>query len=157
MKGHKPEITLETSVIVKWFREEDDSEFAILIREWITEDLVEAEVSTIALTELARALMKAKWKKADIYELLELLDDIIRSGGINMIHVDDLIAQNAQRLIVEHNLYSADAIHTSTAIFTDSDYFISADKHHLKKKLVDELGNWDVKAIPLSGISIVKF
>jgi len=157
MKGHKPKITLDTSVIVKWFREEDDREYALLIREWITEDLVEAEVSTIALTELARALMKAKWKKADIYELLELLDDIIRPGGINLIHVDDLIAQNAQRLIVEHNLYSADAIHTSTAILTDSDYFISADKHHLKKKLVDVLGNWDVKAIPLSGISIVKF
>jgi len=157
MKGHKPKITLDTSVIVKWFREEDDREYALLIREWITEDLVEAEVSTIALTELARALMKAKWKKVDIYELLELLDDIIRPGGINLIHVDDLIAQNAQRLIVEHNLYSADAIHTSTAILTDSDYFISADKHHLKKKLVDVLGNWDVKAIPLSGISIVKF
>lgn len=157
MKGHKPKITLDTSVIVKWFREEDDREYTLLIREWITEDLVEAEVSTIALTELARALMKAKWKKADIYELLELLDDIIRPGGINLIHVDDLIAQNAQRLIVEHNLYSADAIHTSTAILTDSDYFISADKHHLKKKLVDVLGNWDVKAIPLSGISIVKF
>ena len=67
MKGYKPKITLDTSVIVKWFRKEDDREYALLIKEWITEDSVEAIVSTITLTELARALMKAKWKKADIY------------------------------------------------------------------------------------------
>lgn len=157
MKGYKPKITLDTSVIVKWFRKEDDREYALLIREWITEDSVEAVVSTITLTELARALMKAKWKKADIYELLELLDDIIRLGGIDLIHVDDLIAQNAQKLIVEHNLYSADAVHTSTAILTDSDYFISADKHHLKKKLGDVLRDLGVEAVPLSGISSIKF
>ncbi len=93
MKGYKPKITLDISVIVKWFRKEDDREYALLIREQITEDAVETVVSTIVLTELARALMKAKWKKADIYELLQLLDDIIRPGGINLIHVDDLVAQ----------------------------------------------------------------
>ena len=87
MKGYKPKITLDTSVIVKWFRKEDDREYALLIREWITEDSVEAVVSTIALTELARALMKAKWKKPDIYELLELLDDIIRLGGIDLMKI----------------------------------------------------------------------
>ncbi len=54
--------------------------------------------------------MKAKWKKADIYELLELFD-----------------------------------------------YFISADKHHLKKKLGDVLRDLGVEAVPLSGISFIKF
>ena len=38
MKGYKPKITLDTSVIVKWFRKEDDREYALLIREWITEN-----------------------------------------------------------------------------------------------------------------------
>ena len=41
MKGYKPKITLGTSVIVKWFRKEDDREYALLIRDWITEDASE--------------------------------------------------------------------------------------------------------------------
>ena len=76
---------------------------------------------------------------------MDMLDRIINLCGIELIPVDRLVVKSAQTLVVEHGIYSADAIHAATAILTGSNFFVSSDKHHVKKSLKERIENKGVK------------
>ena len=60
------------------------------------------------------------------------------------------MVKSAQTLVIEHGIYSADAIHAATAILTGSNFFVSSDKHHIKKSLKERIENKGVKVFTLS-------
>jgi hypothetical protein len=63
-----------------------------------------------------------------------------------------IFIKSAQRLVIEHNLFSADAIHASTAMLTESGFFVSIDKHHSKKALKSHLEEKNVRFLKLSEV-----
>ncbi|MCD4844527.1 MAG: PIN domain-containing protein [Methanosarcinales archaeon] len=108
--------------------------------------------SAILLSECARGLKKAGWENNDIFKTLDMLDMIVNLCGIEIIPVDKIVVKSAQRLIIEHSIYSADAIHAVTAILMHSDFFISSDKHHTNKNFKRYMANKGVKVLRLSEI-----
>ncbi|MBU4374337.1 MAG: type II toxin-antitoxin system VapC family toxin [Euryarchaeota archaeon] len=135
MRVYKPKVCIDTSAIVKWFRVEKGSDEALKLREWIEKQRINLVFSMILLSECARGLKKAEWNDSEIYEALDMLDTIIELCRVEVVPIDGLIIKSAQNLVVDYGLYSADAIHSATAILTESNYFISSDEHHFKEEL----------------------
>ena len=152
MKGSSLTFLLDTSVIVKWFKDEENSDKARLILEWVRGEKVHLNLSTLVLTETIRGLKKASWSTEDIQTSLQMLNDIITLGKVDLVQVDEIVARNAQRLIIEYNLYSADSIHIASALLTAVDVFITADKHQQKKHVIEEMEKHDISSVLLSGL-----
>jgi predicted nucleic acid-binding protein len=156
MKPYDPKVAVDTSAIVKWFKIEENRESALKLRSWTEEENIKLVISAILPSECARGLKKAGWENKEIYEALGMLDRIINLCGIELIPVDKLVVKSAQSLVVEQNLYSADAIHAATAILTGSDFFVSSDAHHTKKSLEEYMENKGVKVLKLSEIERIE-
>ena len=156
MKLYKPMVAVDTSSIVKWFKVEEDRESALKLRSWAEDEDIKLVISAIRPSECARGLKKAGWENKEIYEALDMLDRIINLCGIELIPVDILVVKSAQALVVEQNLYSADAIHAATAILTGSNFFVSSDAHHAKKSLEEYMENKGVKVLKLSEIEKIE-
>ncbi len=99
-----------------------------------------------------RGLDKASWSIEDIDTAVEMLNDIITLGKVRLISVDAFIAKAAQRLIIDHHLYSADAIHIASALLSGVNVFITADKHQHKKHLLVEMRTHGIVSIMLSDL-----
>ena len=156
MKSYKPRITVDTSAIIKWFKIERDRERALKLRNWAEAAKIRLAVSAILLSECARGLKKAGWKDTEIYESLDMLDMIVSLCGIELVPVDRLVVKSAQRFVIEHSIYSADAIHVATAILTGSDFFVSSDEHHIKQGLKEEMKKKEVEVLRLSEIGRIE-
>ncbi len=156
MKSYKVNVTVDTSAIVKWFKIEEDRERALKLRSWAEVGKIKLVISAILLSECARGLKKAGWENKEVYEALDMLDMIVNLCGIELIPVDRLVVKSAQTLVIEHGIYSADAIHAATAILTGSNFFISSDKHHSKKSLKEYMENKGVSVFKLSEIERIK-
>jgi predicted nucleic acid-binding protein len=156
MNSYKPTVTVDTSAIVKWFKAEEDRERALKLRSWAEVGKINLVISIILLSECARGLKKAGWENKEIYDAVDMLDRIINLCGIELIPVDRLVVKSAQTLVIEHGIYSADAIHAATAILTGSNFFVSSDKHHVKKSLKERMENKGVKVFTLSEIEKIE-
>ncbi|TFH46141.1 MAG: PIN domain-containing protein [ANME-2 cluster archaeon] len=152
MKSYKPIVTIDTSSLIKWFKTEEDREWALELRNWTEVQKIKMVNSVILFSECARGLKKAGWKNNEIYKALDMLDMIVNLCGIEIVPVDILVIKSARRLVIEHGIYSADAIHAATAILSSSDFFISSDKHHINKSLTVYMENKGVKVLKLSEI-----
>jgi predicted nucleic acid-binding protein len=148
----RPKVCVDTSALVKWFKAEDESSDAVKLRRWAEEAKIKLVISAIVLTECARAFKKAGCDDNEIYEILDMLDAFIGLCGVEVVPVDWLIIKSAQSLVIEHNLYSADAIHAATAILTESDFFVSTDEHHFKEGLKSHLEGRNVRLLRLSEV-----
>lgn len=84
--------------------------------------------------------------------MLEMLDTVFNLCGVDVILVDRLVIKSAQNLVVNYNLYSADAIHAATAILAGASYFVSSDEHHLKKDLKTHMVEKGVRILTLSEV-----
>ena len=149
MKSYRPRVCLDSSVLVKWFKAEEESTEALELRRWAEDARIKLIISVIVLTESARALKKVGCNNDEIYEILDLFDTFISLCGVEVVPVDWLIIKSAQSLVIEHNLYSADAIHAATAVLTESDYFVSIDEHHFKESLKSHLLKKNVRSLRL--------
>jgi len=156
MRSSKPSITVDTSALVKWFKVEKDREWALQLRSWAEEGKITLVFSVLLLSECARGLKKAGWENEEIREALDMLDTMVNLFGIDLISVDKLVAKTAQTLVIEHGIYSADAIHAATAILTSSRYFVSADEHHVKKGLQDLMERKGVKVLKLTELQHIE-
>jgi len=148
-------ISADTSVIVKWFREEEGREDAILLRNYAEEGKIRLIISAITFPEVARGLKKVGWKKEDIQESLNMLDDIVKLSEIEVVDADMLVSKLAQFFVVEFNLYSADSIHLSTSILSNSGFFVSADRDHTKQNVREYSRNKGLSVLELSEIKSV--
>lgn len=150
--NYRPKVCVDTSALVKWFKDEKERLEAIKLRSWAEEGKIKLVVSAVVLTECARAFKKARYDKEEIYEILDMLDAFNGLCGVDIVPVDGLIIKSAQGLIVEYNLYSADAIHAATAILTESDFFVSNDEHHFEHNLKSHLDERNVRLLRLSEV-----
>jgi len=148
-------ISADTSVIVNWFREEEGREDAILLRNYAEEGKIRLIISAITFPEVARGLKKVGWKKEDIQESLNMLDDIVKLSEIEVVDADMLVSKLAQFFVVEFNLYSADSIHPSTSILSNSGFFVSADRDHTKQNVREYSRNKGLSVLELSEIKSV--
>jgi predicted nucleic acid-binding protein len=156
MNAYKSKVSMDTSSIVKWFKVEEGSKEALKLRKWTEEGRIKLVVSTILLSECARALKRAKWEDDEIYAVLDMLDAIIDLCGVDVIPVDRLVVKSAQNLVVNYDLYSADAIHAATAILTESNYFVSSDEHHFKRDLKAHMEEKSVGVLKLSEVEKIE-
>lgn len=150
---YRPRVCLDSSVAVKWFRIEENSKGAFELRELAEAKRIKLVFSAIVLTESARGLKKAGYSDDNIYEMADMLDSFISLCGVDVAPVDRLIIKLAQKLVIQHNLFSADAIHAATAILSDSDFFVSGDEHHLKESLKSHFENKNVRILRLSEVA----
>ena len=150
--SYRPRVCLDTSALVKWFKDEKERSEAIKLRTWAEEGRIKLVVSAIVLTECARAFKKARFDNREIYEILDMLDAFNGLCGVDVVPIDGLITKSAQSLIVEYNLYSADAIHAATALLTQSDFFVSNDDHHFEHNLKSYLDKRNVRLLKLSEV-----
>jgi predicted nucleic acid-binding protein len=150
--SYRPRVCLDSSVVVKWFKVEEESAEALKIRRWAEEGRIKLIISAIVLSESARALKKTGCDKEEIYEILDLFDAFISLCGVDVVPVELLIIKSAQSLVIEHNLYSADAIYVATATLTESDFFVSIDEHHFKESLKSHLEKKNVWPLKLSNV-----
>jgi len=150
--SYRPRVCLDSSVVVKWFKVEEESAEDLKIRRWAEEGRIKVIISAIVLSESARDLKKKGCDKEEIYEILDLFDAFISLCGVDVVPVELLIIKSAQSLVIEHNLYSADAIHVATATLTESDFFVSIDEHHFKESLKSHLEKKNVWPLKLSNV-----
>jgi predicted nucleic acid-binding protein len=150
--NYRPRVCLDSSILVKWFKVEEESGEALKLRRWAEEARIKLAISAIVLSESARALKKGGFDNDEIYRISDMFDAFISLCGVEVVPVDWLIIKSAQSLVIEYNLYSADAIHVSTAVLTESDFFVSKDQHHFKESLKSHLAEKNVRVLRLSEI-----
>jgi predicted nucleic acid-binding protein len=85
-----------------------------------------------------------------------MLDAIIDLCVVDVIPVDRLVVKSAQNIVVNYDLYSADAIHAATSILTASNYFVSSDEHHFKEDLKVHLAEKSVRVFRLSEVEEIE-
>ncbi len=138
-------ITLDTSVIVKWFKEGEEYEKDPLK---ILEDIKSFKVICVAnewlILETIRALVKAGYSKDKINEAYETLTELMNVNAIRKVSVGDVIS-HSKSIEYELKLYAADAVHLATAIHSASRILVTEDKHLLQKKVKDYADKHNLK------------
>ncbi|NOZ77079.1 MAG: type II toxin-antitoxin system VapC family toxin [Euryarchaeota archaeon] len=117
---------LDSSVLVKLYKEEDESELMDRVVQRIDSGKWKGFSSKWSLLEIARALKKDRKPKDIITVDLEDL----RSHKIKFISIDDNQISKAMDLIKGNNLYAADALHIATfKSIKKADLFLCDDRH----------------------------
>ncbi|MDG6933784.1 MAG: PIN domain-containing protein [Nitrososphaerota archaeon] len=130
---------LEPSVLVKLFKREDDSDKMIEIISRIDKGgSWSACTSRWSFLEVARALKKDGKPK----ELIELNLREMRSHRVEYKPVSLEVLAEAERIVLEHNVYASDSVHAATyrnlKRASKLDVFLTDDKHFLRlRELVD--------------------
>ena len=145
---------LDTSVIVKWFKEkesfEDEAEF---IRQSIVSFEKEFIINEWVLLEIVRALVKSGYTKKRLNDAVEYMNGLINTGAIRVIPVSE-VKDLAQTYEIDFKLYASDAIHLATAIHTSSNIFWVADRHFKKPKIVKMALGYGVEIKDLSELKV---
>ena len=120
----------EPSVLVKVFKSETDSNRMVEILSKIDEDKGSiAYISSWSFLEIARGLKKDRKPK----ELIELDLRELRNHRIKYKPINREILADAERIIVEHNVYASDSVHAATYRNIERtlklDAFLTDDKH----------------------------
>jgi len=126
-------LVLDTSVILKWFKEEDYSNAAIKIKEEFVDGLHEIVVPDLLLYEFANAMKYSKiFDQETIKKSLSSLIDL----GIHIVIPTEEMLSKAIDLSYSYDITIYDAIFVSLAKLINA-IFITADKKLYKK--VEEL------------------
>ena len=145
---------LDTSVIVKWFKEdetyEDEAEY---IRQSILSLEKEFIINEWVLLEIVRALVKSGYTKKRLNDAVEYMNGLINTGAIRVIPVTE-VKDLAQTYEIDFKLYASDAIHLATAIHTSSNIFWVADRHFKKPKIVKMALGYGVVIKDLSELKV---
>ena len=145
---------LDASIIVKWFkREEDYSEEALKLRNRVINFDTEFVMSYYGLLETVRALVKSNFPEEEIEDCFQNLHDLYDIGALKNVNVDEVLFL-AKDVEIELNLYASDALHVASAINHGCNIIWSVDDHHLKNKTKDFLKKYDVESKHLSEIDI---
>lgn len=127
---------LDTSVIVKWFKEnEPHEEEANTIKEKLNTMESEMIINEWVLLELVRALVKTGFSKSKIENAIDYMNGVIDIGAIRVINVSDVI-DLAQKYEIEFTLYAGDAVHLATAVHSSSDVLWAEDSDFFKDKII---------------------
>jgi predicted nucleic acid-binding protein len=143
---------LDTSIIVKWFREaEDHHDEAMEILERIKSMESSYMTSSLTILELTRALIKAGESEDRIRYASDMLEEYFEIGALEKVRVDSVINM-ALELEIDLMLNSYDAVHVASAIINRCETFWSEDKHHTKVKTKEYLKKFDIEVRSLKDL-----
>ncbi|UCE73045.1 MAG: type II toxin-antitoxin system VapC family toxin [Methanomassiliicoccales archaeon] len=145
---------LDTSVVVKWFREgEGHREESLKLRERIINFDTEFVMSFYGVMELVRALVKNKYPKDKIEDSFQSMMDLYKIDAIKSVGIEETLYR-AKDIAIEQNLYAGDALHLASAIQYGCKIFWSEDKHHLKASTREFMERYNIEIRSLSQIKI---
>ncbi len=145
---------LDTSVIVKWFKEDESfAEEAEILRKNIISLEKEFVINEYVLLEIVRALVKSGFSKMKINNAIEYMNGLVNTGAIRLIYVSE-IRDLAQTFEIDYKLFASDAIQLATAIHTSANVFWVDDKHFKKTKIIELALGYGVEIKDLSELEI---
>ena len=125
---------IDTSIIVKWFKEgEEHRDQSLELRERVMDLETEFVMSYYGVMELVRALVKSKYPKMEIEDSFQSIMDLYDIDALKSVGIKEVLNQ-AKDIAIELNLYASDALHLASAIHQGCNVFWSEDRHHLKDK-----------------------
>ena len=140
---------LDTSIVVKWFKEEESGHFeALLLLDRIKDFETDFVMSEYGLLELVRALSKAKYPVDRIEAAFRNVCDLYEIRALKRVPMEDALFL-AKDIEIALNLYASDALHLASAIQHGCRIFWSADKHHLKNSTRDFMKRYNIEMRPL--------
>ena len=145
---------LDTSIIVKWFKEEDEKyrKEALELRDRIINFDSEFVMSYYGLLELIRAMVKHNYPKESIEEAFQSITDLYEIDGLKNVRMEEVLFL-AKEIQVELKLYASDALHLASAINRSCKIFWSEDKHHLKNNTREFMNKFGIEIRSLKEIS----
>ena len=148
---------LDTSIIVKWFKEEDETyrNEALKLRDRIINFESEFVMSYYGLLELIRAMVKHNYPKESIEEAFQSINDLYEIDGLKNVRMEDVLFL-VKEIEIELGLYASDALHLASAINHSCKIFWSEDQHHLKNKTKNYMQKFGVEIKSLKEIDLKK-
>lgn len=141
---------LDTSVVVKWFREgEEYREHSLKLRSRIINYDCEFVHSFYGPMELVRALVKNKYPKNKIEDSFQSIMDLYKIEALKGVGIEEVLFR-AKDIAIKLNLYAGDALHLASAVHHGCKIFWSEDKHHLKTSTRNFMDRYNIKIKPLS-------
>ncbi len=145
------EITLDSSVIVKWFKKGEEFEReALRLRDEIFKGIIGPIMSEWVFLEVVRALVKVGLQEAKINQAYSALRDMVELGFIKVISISNLL-EVAKDLEIGLNLYASDAVNLSPALIGSTN-MLSEDKHLHRKSVRDFLEKAGLKVLRLKDL-----
>ncbi len=145
---------LDTSVVVKWFKEgEEYREQSLELRDRIINFDCEFAMSFYGIMELVRALVKSKYPRDKIEDSFQSMMDMYKIDALKSVGIEEVLYR-AKDIAIELNLYAGDALHLASAIHQGCKIFWSEDKHHLKASTRKFMERYNIEIRSLSQIKI---
>ena len=145
---------LDTSVLVKWFKEgEEYREQSLKLRERIINYDREFVHSFYGPMELVRALVKNKYPKNKIQDSFQSIMDLYKINALKGVGIEEVLYR-AKDIAIGLNLYAGDALHLASAVHHGCKIFWSEDKHHLKTSTRNYMDRYNITMKSLSQIKI---
>lgn len=142
-------IALDSSVVVKWFKEGEDHEGeALELRDRILASSLKVSCSELLPLEVCRGLVKTGFPEDKVTEALSVLEEMAGSGFLRLVPLSQ-VAKGVGKLIIDLNLYVIDAITLSVSFDGHLD-LVTEDRHLLKDKVVSLAKKNGVKLISLN-------
>ena len=145
---------LDTSIVVKWFKEgEENRDQSLKLRERVMDLESEFVMSYYGVMELVRALVKNRYPRNEIEESFQSVMDLYEIDAIRSAGIEEVLHQTKD-IAIELNLYASDALHLASAIHQGCHVFWSEDKHHLKDTTRKFMKHYNIEIKSLSQIKI---
>ncbi|MEM2122147.1 MAG: PIN domain-containing protein [Candidatus Bathyarchaeia archaeon] len=144
-------ITLDSSIVAKWFKKgEEFEEEALRLRRDVLSSRVNASASELLPLEVCRALVKAGYPPEKAHEAYATLSEMGELGFLELVPTA-MLRDAANDAMVELSLYVADALTLASAIMNSSD-LLTEDRHLLKREVKQFMEKRGLKVIRLKGI-----
>ncbi|MFQ6075145.1 MAG: type II toxin-antitoxin system VapC family toxin [Candidatus Bathyarchaeia archaeon] len=135
MKPLVETITLDASVVVKWFKKgEAHEEESLSLRDAILTSKIPATTSEWLLLEVVRGLVRANYPREKVDEAYSTLREMTSVGFIEALPIREVMDE-AKGLEIDLSLFASDAVYLATAILTQA-ALITEDRHLLDKHVV---------------------
>lgn len=123
-------IVVDSSIVVKWFIDEEGSKKARLLFKEHQEERISLYAPDIIIIEVVNALFfKADFPKNQLKDVVRKLFQ----AEIKFVYLEQYLIQKSVDIMIEHKIASYDALFTALAQDLDCPLIINDRKHHLKK------------------------
>ena len=147
---------LDTSVIVKWFKEDEEHrEESLKLRERIINFESEFVMSYYGLLELVRALVKDNYPQEKIDESFQGIHDLYEIDALKNVRVEGILFLTKD-IEIDLKLYAGDALHLASAISHGCNIFWSEDHHHLKDETKKYMRKYSIEVKSLEDVNFNK-
>ncbi len=143
---------LDTSVIVKWFRREEEyHKESLRILDRVTNFDTRFIMSRYGLLELIRALVKNGFPEKEILEAFQVVKGLYNTGALEDVELENIL-EYARDIEVKLGLYASDSLHLATALYCRCNTIWSMDKHFFKTETRNYLKRYGIQVKHLSEI-----